>query len=128
MAPESAKTEEQVRAVWHAPMTITAEPTDSHDQFRVISIVEAGGPSRPVVVTCGEKQILTTLEASVPNCTETLISSHLLLSAKQKARPNLTLHQLKEELCGKTDHKITSTPLPNFTRTDETKLAQVQKV
>ena len=83
---------------------------------------EEGGPSRPVVVTFGEKQILTTLEAPVPDCTETLISIHLLLSAEQKARPNLTLAQLKEELC-----RRTSRPLPHFTRNDETKLAPIQK-
>ena len=83
---------------------------------------EEGGPSRPVVVTFGENQILTTLEAPVPDCTETLISIHLLLSAEQKARPNFTLAQLKEELC-----RRTSRPLPHFTRNDETKLAPIQK-
>ena len=81
-----------------------------------------------MVVTCGEKQILTTLEAPAPNCTETLISIHLLLSAEQKARPDLTLAQLKEELCRNTSLTIASRPLPHFTRSDETKLAQVQKV
>ena len=81
-----------------------------------------------MVVTCGEKQILTTLEAPAPDCTETLISIHLLLSAEQKARPNLTLAQLKEELCRNTSLTIASRPLPHFTRNDETKLAQIQMV
>ena len=81
-----------------------------------------------MVVTCGEKQILTTLEAPAPNCTETLISIHLLLSAEQKARPDLTLAQLKEELCRNTSITKASRPLPHFTRSDETKLVQVQKV
>ena len=64
----------------------------------MISEAEVGGPSRPVVATCGENQVLTTLESPGPDCTETLISIHLLLSAEQKLRPALTLAQLKEEL------------------------------
>ena len=81
-----------------------------------------------MVVTCSEKQILTTLEAPAPDCTETLFSIHLLLSAEQKARPNLTLAQLKEELCRNTNLTIASRPLPHFTREDDRKLAQIQKV
>ena len=128
MVPESAATEEQVKAAWYAPVTNSADFVDTDDQIRVISTSEEGGPSRPVVVTCGEKQILTTLEAPAPDCTETLISIHLLLSAEQKARPNLTLAQLKEELCRNTSLTIASRPLPHFTRDDETKLAQIHKV
>ena len=60
--------------------------------------------------------------------TETLLLLHLLLSAEQKARPHLTLSQLKEELCRNTNLKIASRPLPHFTRQNETKLSQVQKV
>ena len=128
MVPGNATTEEQVKAAWYAPVANSADIIDTDDQIRVISISEEGGPSRPVVVTCGEKQILTTLEAPAPDCTETLISIHLLLSAEQKARPNLTLAQLKEELCRNTSLTITSRPLPHFTRDDETKLAQIHKV
>ena len=128
MVPGSAATEEQVKAAWYAPVANSADIIDTDDQIRVISISEEGGPSRPVVVTCGEKQILTTLEAPAPDCTETLISIHLLLSAEQKARPNLTLAQLKEELCRNTSLTIASRPLPHFTRDDETKLAQILKV
>ena len=128
MMPENAATEEQVQAAWYAPVTSPADFADTEDQIRVISTSEEGGHSRPVVVTCGEKQILTTLEAAAPDCTETLISIHLLLSAEQKARPNLTLAQLKEELCRNTNLTIASRPLPHFTRSDDTKLAQIQKV
>ena len=128
MVPGNATTEEQVKAAWYAPVANSADIIDTDDQIRVISISEEGGPSRPVVVTCGEKQILTTLEAPAPDCTETLISIHLLLSAEQKARPNLTLAQLKEELCRNTSLTIASRPLPHFTRDDETKLAQIHKV
>ena len=128
MVPGNAATEEQVKAAWYAPFANSAHIIDTDDQIRVISISEEGGPSRPVVVTCGEKQILTTLEAPALDCTETLISIHLLLSAEQKARPNLTLAQLKEELCRNTSLTIASRPLPHFTRDDETKLAQIHKV
>ena len=128
MVPGNAATEEQVKAAWYAPFANSADIIDTDDQIRVISTSEEGGPSRPVVVTCGEKQILTTLEAPAPDCTETLISIHLLLSAEQKARPNLTLAQLKEELCRNTSLTIASRPLPHFTRDDETKLAQLHKV
>ena len=108
MVPENATTEEQTKAAWYAPVNIPAQCTDSDDQLRVISTSEKGGPSRPVVVTCGEKQILTTLEALAPDCTETLIPIHLLLSAAQNACPNLTLKQLKEELCRNTILTIAS--------------------
>ena len=128
MVPGNAATEEQVKAAWYAPVANSADIIDTDDQIRVISTSEEGGPSRPVVVTCGEKQILTTLEAPAPDCTETLISIHLLLSAEQKARPNLTLAQLKEELCRNTSLTIASRPLPHFTRDDDTKLAPIQKV
>ena len=128
MVPGNAATEEQVKAAWYAPFANSADIIETDDQIRVISTSEEGGPSRHVVVTCGEKQILTTLEAPAPDCTETLISIHLLLSAEQKARPNLTLAQLKEELCRNTSLTIASRPLPHFTRDDETKLAQIHKV
>ena len=117
-----------MKAAWYAPVNIPAEFTDSDDQVRVISTSEEGGPSRPVVVTCGEKQILMTLKAPAHDCTETLISIRLLLSAEQKARRNLTLLQLTEEFCRNTNMTIALRPLPHFTRKDETKLAQVQKV
>ena len=60
------------------------------DLVRVISVAEAGGPSRPIIVTCAAKQ------APAPNCTETLISIHLLRLAEHKMRPALRLAQLKE--------------------------------
>ena len=128
MVSENAVTEEQVQAAWYAPVTSSADFANHEYQIRVMSTSEEGGPSRPVVVTCGEKQILTTLEAPAPNYTETLMSIHLLLSAEQKARPELTLAQLKEELCRNTNLTIALRPLPHLTRSDETKLAPVQKV
>ena len=128
IAPEYPRQEEQIRATWYAPHTNQFDGVPQDDQVRVISVAEAGGPSRPVVITCGEKQVLTTLEAPAPDCTETLISIHLLLSAELKSRPELTLAQLKEDLCRNTKYTITARPLPHFTREDETKLAPIQKV
>ena len=128
MVPENAATEEQVKAAWYAPVTKSADFADTDDQKRVISTSEELGPPRPVVMTCGEKQILTTLETAASDCAESLISIHLLLSAEQKARPSLTLAQLKEELCRNTTFTIASRQLPHFPRDDETKLAQIQKV
>ena len=72
--------------------------------------------------------MLTTLEAPAPDCTETLISIHLLLLADQKSGPELTLAQLKEELYRNSKFSITARPLPHFIREDETKLAPIQKV
>ena len=123
ISPEYPRQEEQIRAAWYAPHTNQFDGAPQNDQVRVISVAEAGGPSRPVVITCGEKQVLTTLEAPAPDCTETLISIHLLLSAEQKTRPELTLAQLKEELCRNAKYTIAARPLPHFTREDETKLA-----
>ena len=127
MASEQMSHEEQIRAAWYAPSPSQFDGLSQDDQVQVISVAEDGGPSRPVV-TCGEKQVLTTLEAPAPDCTETLISIHLLLSAEQKARPTLTLSQLKEELCRNVKYTIAARPLPHFAREDETKLAPIQKV
>ena len=87
MIPEHPKQEEQVRAAWYTPQANQFDSVTQDDQVQVISVAEVGGPSRPIIVTCGEKQVLTTLEAPGPNCTETLISIHLLLSAEQGSRP-----------------------------------------
>ena len=128
MAPEHMSHEEQIRAAWYASSPSQFDGLGQENQVRVISIAEDGGPSRPVVVTFGEKQVLTTLEAPAPDCTETLISIHLLLSAEQKSRPTLTLTKLKEELCRNVKYTIAARPLPHFAREDETKLAPIQKV
>ena len=127
MATEQMSHEEQIRAAWYAPALSQFDSLGQGDQVRVISIAEAGDHSRPVVITRGEKQVLTTLEAPAPNCTETLISIHLLLSAEQKSRPALTLAQLKDELCRNVNYTIAARPLPHFAREDETNLNPIQK-
>ena len=128
MIQENPRQEEHVRAAWYAPQPNQFDNTPQDDQVRVISVAEAGCPSRPITITCGDKQVLTTLEAPASDCTETLFSIHLLLSAEQKSRPELTLAQLKEELCRNTIYTIAARPLPHFTREDETKLSPIQKV
>ena len=127
MAPENPKQEDQIKAAWYTPQTNQFDNSPQDDQVGMISVAEAGCPSRPIVATCGQKQVLTTLEAPAPNCTETLISIHLL-SAEQKARPELTLAQLKEELCRNTKYTIAARPLPHFATEDKTELAPIQKV
>ena len=128
MPPENIRQEEQVRAPWYALLTNQFDGTRQDDQVRVLSVAEAGGPSRPIVIACDEKQVLTKLEPPAQDCTETLISIHLLLPAEQNLRPTLTLAQLKENLCRNTKYTIAARPLPHFAREDETKLAPVQKV
>ena len=71
---------------------------------------------------------MTTLEAPAPDCIETLISIHLLLSTEQKICPEITLAQLKEEICKTTRYNITARSLPHFTRDNGTELAPLQTV
>ena len=47
-------------------------------------MTEAGGPSRSVVVTYGEKQVLTMLEAIAQDCLDTIVSIPWLLSVEQQ--------------------------------------------
>ena len=128
MTPEHPRQEKQIRVAWYTHQPNQFDGVTQDDQVRVISVAEARGPSRPIIVNCGEKQVLTTLEEPAPKCNETLISIHLLPSAEQKSRPELTLAQLKEELCRNTKYTIAARPLSHFAREDETKLAPIQKV
>ena len=128
MTPEQPRQEKQVKAAWYTPQANQFDSVTQDDQVRVISVAEAGAPSRPIIVTDGEKQVLTTLEAPSTNFTETLISMYLFHSAEQNSRPELTLAQLKEEQCSNTKYTIADRPLPHFAREDETKLAPIQKV
>ena len=56
MIQENPRQEEQVRSAWFALQFNQFDNTSQDDQVRVISVAEAGGPSRPIVITCGEKQ------------------------------------------------------------------------
>ena len=68
------------------------------------------------------------LEKPSKHSTETMISVHLLLSAEQMHRPELTLRQLKEELCRNRNLEIRSRPLPQYAEHDPKTLASHQKV
>ena len=89
MAPENVQYEDQVRAALYAPSPARFDGVESDDQVRVNCVADAGGPSRPVHVTWGEKPVLTTLEVTAPDCTETLNSIHWLISAEQKSPSEL---------------------------------------
>ena len=92
---------------------ITEKAVTNHDNcVRILSLSDSDGPAAPVMITCNEKQLCTALEPPEPNCQETMISVHLLLSVEQQTRPNLTLHDLKEELCRNRHLQIASRPLP----------------
>ena len=54
MAPENMNHEEQIQDAWYTPAPNQFGDPDQDDQIRVTLSAEAGGPSRPVVVTCGE--------------------------------------------------------------------------
>ena len=73
MAPENMQQKEHFKAAWYAPLPAQLDSVDWNDQIRVVSVAETGRQPCPVIVTCGEKQVLTTLEAPTPDCTETTI-------------------------------------------------------
>ena len=80
------------------------------------------------MVTCGRKQIYAALECPSDNNTETMISIHLLLSSARMTNPNLTLSQLKEELCRNRRLTIAAKPLPQYADRPLDQLTQDQKV
>ena len=57
-----------------------------------------------------------------------MISVYLLLSVEQQTRPNLTLHDLKEELCRNRHLQIASRPLPQYANECIDHLTATQKV
>ena len=88
MVPENAVTEEQVQAAWYAPVTSSVDLANTEDQIRVISTSEKGGPSRHVVVTGGEKQILTTLKPQHPIAPKRLYLSTCYYPPNRKHAPD----------------------------------------
>ena len=102
--------------------------TKTNSCIRIISLSDSDGPAAPVMITCGQKQPCTALEPPSPNCQETMISIHLLLSVEQQTRPSLTLHQLKEELCRNRHLRVASRPLPQYADENLDQLTSAQKV
>ena len=80
---------------------ITAQTTPASEDDRVLVLRPADLPtlSPPLTVTCGDKQVQTSMEPTTFDPQgRTLISVHLVLAAEQKQRPNLTLRELWLEL------------------------------
>ena len=67
----------------------------------------------PLTVTCGTKQVQTSLESTtIDPSGRTILSVHLMLASEQQIRPNLTLEKLKLELASNPAVKKISLPLP----------------
>ena len=67
----------------------------------------------PLTVTCGTKQVQTSLESTTFDPSgRTLLSVHLVLASEQQRRPDLTLEKLKLELASNSAVKKISLPLP----------------
>ena len=67
----------------------------------------------PLTVTCGTKQVQTSLESTTFDPSgRTLLSVHLVLASEQQIRPDLTLEKLKLELASNPAVKRISLPLP----------------
>ena len=67
----------------------------------------------PLTVTCGTKQVQTSLESTtIDPSGRTILSVHLMLASEQQIRPNLTLEKLKLELARNPAVKKISLPLP----------------
>ena len=107
-----------VHAAWQTPahtsVQMEPQPDQNDNSVRMISLTDSDGPPQPVMVTCGKKQLYTALECPSSANSETMLSIHLLLSSARLDNPNLTLHQLKHELCTNKQLKIVTRPLTQF--------------
>ena len=73
-------------------------PTDC-DRVLMLRPADQTTVNAPLTVTCGTKQVQTTLESTtVDPSGRTLLSVHLMLVSEQQIRPDLTLEKLKLEL------------------------------
>ena len=87
---------------------ITAETTHSSEDDPVLVLRPADLPilSLPLTVTCGDKQVQTSIEpTSFDPQKRTRISVHLVLAAERKQRPKQTLRELWIELAAKANCK-----------------------
>ena len=82
-----------------AGTTTQAGLTAEDDQVLVLRPADPPTSSPLLTVTCGDKQVQTSMEPTLfdPQC-RTLISVHLVLTAERKRRPSLTLRELWLEL------------------------------
>ena len=92
-----------------------ATQTLSTASGRVLMLRPADQPTvnAPLTVTCGTKQVQTSLESTTFDPSgRTLLSVHLVLASEQQIRPDLTLEKLKLELTSNPAVKRISLPLP----------------
>ena len=82
---------------------------------RVLLLRPANQPTvlAPLTVTCGTKQVQTSLESTTFDPSgRTILSVHLMLASEQQIRPDLTLEKLKLELASNPAVKKIFLPLP----------------
>ena len=80
-------------------ITTPAVSTVEDDRVLVLRPADQHTSSPPLMVTCGDKQVQTSMEpTSFDPQGRTLISIHLVIAAERKRRPTSTLHQLWQEL------------------------------
>ena len=70
-------------------MAVQNIPGSEDDQVLVLRPADLPGMSPPLTVTCGDKQVQTSLEPTTFDPQgRTLISVHLMLAAERKQCPN----------------------------------------
>ena len=100
-----AEVEEKADAAQNAPTAY----------YRVLLLRPADQPTvnAPLTVTCGTKQVHTSLESTTFHPSgRTILSVHLMLASEQQIRPDLTLEKMKLELASNPTVKRISLPLP----------------
>ena len=92
----------ETEAAGVAAQTIPSED----DRVLVLHPAELPTLTPPLTVTCGDKQVQTSLEPTTFDpLGRTLISVHLVLAAERRRRPDLTLHELWVELAANPKYK-----------------------
>ena len=97
------------------------QANSTHCYDRVLLLHPADQPivNALLTVTCGTKQVQTSLESTTfyPSG-RTILSVHLMLATEQQIRPDLTLEKLKLELASNPAVKKISLPLPKESYTE----------
>ena len=100
-----AEVEEKADAAQSAPT--------AYDKVLLLRPVDEPTVNAPLTVTCGTKQVQTSLESTTFDPSgRTILSVHLMLASEQQIRPDLTLEKMKLELASNPAVKKISSPLP----------------
>ena len=100
-----AEVEEKADAAQTAPT--------AYDRVLLLRPADQPTVNAPLTVTCGTKQVQTSLESTTFDPSgRTILSVHLMLSSEQRIRPDLTFEKLKLELASNPAAKKISLPLP----------------